>query len=1308
MIKMSRHNKARFSLVRACALLVLLATNSATANITIVNMDGLDEGFNDTTPVLPVGGNPGETLGQQRINVFNEAARLIALELDIRHPIKVEAKFDPQACSASSGTLGAAGPAAFTIDPNTMSIVPDALQNQLSRRDVGPERADIKATFNSAIDNNSNCLANTNWYYGFDKPPGFDISLLSTVMHELIHGLGFVSVLQNTGESYYSLGFGQYLYDPFTDNLKDGTTGKLLREADANTRRLALTSETQLLWNGKYANDAAAEHTSGLSAGQLQMYAPATYSEGSSVSHFNTNVTPNELMEPFDTGFNTSSALSFAALRDIGWPAAQQPPELAPIGDQTLEEDQRLETEISAVDADNSTLSFSVTSDQPALNVAIRETNTRVYLVIDPEENFYGEGFVTVTVSDGNLTDEETLKVTISPVNDLPIISNNDVELVTREEQPLTISINATDIDSPSLTYSVNELDDDVVATVSGNRVTLSPAQDKSGTYPFTVNVSDGDDSVDLAMVLYVENVNDLPYLDINGSIIEEDTDWLTAFFYGDVDGQRVTLNASADVANTQLEISGDGSTGLLKVTPPKDFFGNIEVTVAVTENPQDVAGTDASPATTAKTITLEVSPVNDEPRLENIANLSITPEGSSKLVIPFIDTDNDAIVSVSSESPKLVRAEIIDGVLQLSSPLGYSGSVKITLTISDEVYSSTQTFSVNVKDGKPRPEIVASIDSEEISNGDSPPIYNQAQVEPFRLTISRKIGDWNFSLVYNNEERSDLIESKSDSEVIILVPSAGAFAGVYELIAYDVDDIVAPLSVVFSRPPAYSMNADPLLIGSDQGRLNIRGLKAGTSITAVTYDNQLQLFNPAQGEDLPVVTLDDPDNQNETSIGLQYPASTEDNTESLIDFSAGGLLQENISITGRKGINHTVEVADENDQVIADATLTLINGNLEGWGVNDTQLTDESGQISFSLPPSEIQLHVTRDGFHPEKLDVIISEENPDTSVILQSRSEFYSLELSIFANNFDFSNTLPVILIEFANGDIEKIDLMSTTTTTAYARWLWDWSGPMPIRLIVTHEDATEYSVLLDTRLNSESKEVDLLAKPGLEQREEDSNRTETEINQSESDSGTDQTEVDSDQIESNPDEIDSDVIELESDINPDQTELDSDPMSSDPDRTETEIDQSESDIETNQTESNPDETDSDVIELESDSSESDPNRNEQDANQIETELNPDQIESKTDDVELDNDSVDIDFGSTVPDLDLYEPNPDKDETEIEQTESVESTEVNESPSPDEKVTGESGGSSGGGNAAGLLITALLLLGRRRTRRLISADKL
>ncbi|HHH44408.1 MAG TPA: peptidase, partial [Gammaproteobacteria bacterium] len=87
--------------------------------IVISNLDGPGEGFNDPTPVQPVGLNPGTTLGEQRLFVFQHAAKIWASIINSNVDIIVEAKFDPLTCSATSAVLGSAGAATITRDfPN--------------------------------------------------------------------------------------------------------------------------------------------------------------------------------------------------------------------------------------------------------------------------------------------------------------------------------------------------------------------------------------------------------------------------------------------------------------------------------------------------------------------------------------------------------------------------------------------------------------------------------------------------------------------------------------------------------------------------------------------------------------------------------------------------------------------------------------------------------------------------------------------------------------------------------------------------------------------------------------------------------------------------------------------------------------------------------------------------------------------------------------------------------------------------------------------------------------------------------------
>lgn len=203
----------------ACAGLLAAASVDA-ATITIVNNDGPGEGFNDPTPVAPVGGNPGVTLGAQRLAVFQHAANIWGALLSSSVEIRVTAQFNPQTCTLTSAVLGSAGPIQIFRDFAGASFASTwyhaALGNRLAGVDLSPASNDINATFNSNLG-----LAGCgfSWYYGLDGNEGTATELLPVVLHELGHGLGFSTTTSGTSGNFNS-GFpsiyDRFLYDPVT------------------------------------------------------------------------------------------------------------------------------------------------------------------------------------------------------------------------------------------------------------------------------------------------------------------------------------------------------------------------------------------------------------------------------------------------------------------------------------------------------------------------------------------------------------------------------------------------------------------------------------------------------------------------------------------------------------------------------------------------------------------------------------------------------------------------------------------------------------------------------------------------------------------------------------------------------------------------------------------------------------------------------------------------------------------------------------------------------------------------------------
>jgi hypothetical protein len=292
------------------------------ATITVVNGDGAGEGFNDGSGPdadSADGGNTGATLGAQRLKAFQFAADIWGALLNSPVTIKIDATFDPLPCSANSAVLGAAGPNTvhgnFSGAPVANTWYPQALANSLAGSDLAPATNDIGATFNSSV--GTTCPFPNVWYYGLDAiPPASKIDFVSVVLHELGHGLGFLTFVDlDTGEKL--LGFD----DTYMLNLEDHGTGQLFPLMTDDERLSAMTNTGALHWVGAKLIAASGNLTDGVDpmSGHVEMYAPDTIQPGSSVSHFSDDLLPDELMEPFYTGATQDVGLTLPLLEDIGW-----------------------------------------------------------------------------------------------------------------------------------------------------------------------------------------------------------------------------------------------------------------------------------------------------------------------------------------------------------------------------------------------------------------------------------------------------------------------------------------------------------------------------------------------------------------------------------------------------------------------------------------------------------------------------------------------------------------------------------------------------------------------------------------------------------------------------------------------------------------------------------------------------------------------------------------------------------------------------------------------------------------------------
>ncbi|MGZ5201703.1 MAG: PA domain-containing protein [Telluria sp.] len=222
----------------------------AAATITIINTNDPGVGFNDPTPATPVGGNSGTTLGQQRLIAFQRAADIWGATLTSSVPIRIDAAFVPLDCTANSAVLGAAGAVEifsdFTNAPKAGTWYPGALASKLAGTDVAsPDTPHIQARFNSRLGLFPDCLPGAGFYLGLDKNFGTGIDLVTVLLHEFAHGLGFQTFTDDqTGAEILGV---PSIWDYYLVNNQTNRTWVQMTDAE---RAASAVSGHGLSWNG--------------------------------------------------------------------------------------------------------------------------------------------------------------------------------------------------------------------------------------------------------------------------------------------------------------------------------------------------------------------------------------------------------------------------------------------------------------------------------------------------------------------------------------------------------------------------------------------------------------------------------------------------------------------------------------------------------------------------------------------------------------------------------------------------------------------------------------------------------------------------------------------------------------------------------------------------------------------------------------------------------------------------------------------------------------------------------------------------
>ncbi|WP_346842270.1 retention module-containing protein [Metapseudomonas otitidis] len=267
----------------------------------------------------------------------------------------------------------------------------------------------------------------------------------------------------------------------------------------------------------------------------------------------------------------------------------------------------------------NGTGTLVLSGSAQAINAALQG------LKYVPSADYNGQDTLNVRTSDGQLTDNDSIGLTINPVNDAPVAGATDA--ATEEDAaPISGQLDGSDVDGDTLTYTLESPAPDGFQLNANGTWTLDPsaagyqslAKGQVLTLTIPYSVSDGSLSAKSTLTITVTGTNDAPKIDaataaanegdgvITGQMVATDVDngaQLTFTTPATVDGLTLNSNGSwsFDSSHSAYDSLKAGEQLVIKVpVTVTDEFGasntaNLEITVTGTNDAPVASAVSAS-----------------------------------------------------------------------------------------------------------------------------------------------------------------------------------------------------------------------------------------------------------------------------------------------------------------------------------------------------------------------------------------------------------------------------------------------------------------------------------------------------------------------------------------------------------------------------------------------------------------------------------------------------------------------------------------------------------------------------------------
>ncbi len=569
-----------------------------------------------------------------------------------------------------------------------------------------------------------------------------------------------------------------------------------------------------------------------------------------------------------------------------------------------------ISTAVSATDADDDTLSYSLSgTDATSFSIDSSSGQLRTSAALDYEtKDSYS---VTITVSDGN-GGSASITVTInvndideSPVNNAPVFTNGSSTTRTIAENTASnvnigSVVSATDADDDTLSYRMSGADAASFSIDSSSgqlRTSAALDYETKSSYSVTITVSDDQGgSSSISVTINITNVNEAPVFTAGTSttrtIAENAGSGInigSAVSATDVDSTTLTYTLGG-TNGTSFDI--ESTTGQLKTKAALDYETKTSYSVTI-------AVSDGS-LTDSIAVTINVRDLDETP--SNIAPVFTDGDEATRTIAENTAADANigtAIAATDEDSENL--AYLLSGTDASSFAIdGDTGQLKTSAALNYETKTSYEVI-VTVSDGTLEDEITVTIN---VTNVNEAPVFNDGD------SITRQVAE---KTAAGTNLGNVITATDPDAEDTITYSLGGTDAASFDIVSTS-GQLKTKAALVYETKNSYTVT----VIATDTGDATDT---IAVTIT-VTDVNEAPTFGSESAERSIAENTG-----SGVNIGAAV-AATDPDTDDTLEYSLGGTDRSSFSLGSTNGQLRTKAALDYETKNAYSVTVSVSDGN--------------------------------------------------------------------------------------------------------------------------------------------------------------------------------------------------------------------------------------------------------------------------------------------------------------------------------------------------------------------------------------------